>query len=184
MRTIAAKLGRTWQSVGSKAALLGLSWPLEFRAWENVGGKTKLTAHQQAEALSRVQKKATLHGRSHVTSTCAIRLSCGWYAENGGTARPTHRVYSSLSARLGAYISTELPVPQCSSTSFSRAANFSSVLPHGFSGAQADRTIAPQRTSAEVRFGRWHSGRTTRHIHGVGARLVRGQVGNLQGAAG
>jgi len=56
LHTIAAKLGRTWQSVGSKAALLGLSWPLEFRAWENVGGKPKLTAHQQAEALCRLEK--------------------------------------------------------------------------------------------------------------------------------
>ena len=59
LHTIAAKLGRTWQSVGSKAALLGLSWPLEFRSWENVGGKPKLTAHQQAEALSRLEKGDT-----------------------------------------------------------------------------------------------------------------------------
>ena len=51
LHTIAAKLGRTCKSVSSKAALLGLSWPLEFRAWENVGGKPKLTAHQQAESL-------------------------------------------------------------------------------------------------------------------------------------
>ena len=59
LHTIAAKLGRTWQSVGSKAALRGLSWPLEFRAWKNVGGKPKLTAHQQAEALSRLEKGDT-----------------------------------------------------------------------------------------------------------------------------
>ena len=35
LRTIAAKLGRTSQGVNSKAALLGLSWPLEFRASAN-----------------------------------------------------------------------------------------------------------------------------------------------------
>ena len=32
LRTIAAKLGRTCQAVNLKAALLGLSGPLEFRA--------------------------------------------------------------------------------------------------------------------------------------------------------
>ena len=32
LRTIATKLGRTCQAVNLKAALLGLSWPLEFRA--------------------------------------------------------------------------------------------------------------------------------------------------------
>ena len=54
--TIAAKLGRTPNQVTSMAAYLGLNWPLEFRAWENVGGRPKLTAHQQAEALRRLDK--------------------------------------------------------------------------------------------------------------------------------
>ena len=49
LRTIAAKLGRTCQAVNSKAALLGLSWPLEFRA--SAKGTSKLSEHQQAEAL-------------------------------------------------------------------------------------------------------------------------------------
>jgi hypothetical protein len=73
--TIAAKLGRTPNQITSIAAYLGLNWPLEFRAWENVGGKPKLTARQQAEALRRL-KKAILPGRSRATSTCAIRLLC------------------------------------------------------------------------------------------------------------
>ena len=54
--TIAAKLGRTPNQVTSMAAYRGLSWPFEFRAWENVGGKPKLTANQQAEALRRLKK--------------------------------------------------------------------------------------------------------------------------------
>ena len=41
------------------ATHLGLSWPLEFRSWENVEGKPKLTANQQAEALSRLEKGDT-----------------------------------------------------------------------------------------------------------------------------
>ena len=49
LRTIAAKLGRTCQGVNSKAALLGLRWPLEFRA--SAKGTSKLSDHQQAEAL-------------------------------------------------------------------------------------------------------------------------------------
>ena len=52
LRTIAAKLGRTCQAVNSKAALLGLSWPLEFRA--SAKGTSKLSDHQQAEALKRI----------------------------------------------------------------------------------------------------------------------------------
>ena len=52
LRTIAAKLGRTCQSVNSKAALLGLSWPVEFRA--SAKGTSKLSDHQQAEALRRL----------------------------------------------------------------------------------------------------------------------------------
>ncbi|MFZ0850256.1 MAG: helix-turn-helix domain-containing protein [Hyphomicrobiaceae bacterium] len=51
-RTIADKLGRTCQGVNSKAALLGLSWPLEFRA--SAKGRSKLSDHQQAEALRRL----------------------------------------------------------------------------------------------------------------------------------
>ena len=53
VRTIAAKLGRTSQAVGLKAALLGLSWPLEFRA-STKGRTLKLSDHQQAEALRRL----------------------------------------------------------------------------------------------------------------------------------
>ena len=53
LRTIAAKLGRTCQGVNSKAALLGLSWPLAFRA--STKGRThKLSKHQQAEARRRL----------------------------------------------------------------------------------------------------------------------------------
>ena len=52
LRTIAAKLGRTCQAVNLKAALLGLSWPLEFRA--SAKGTSKLSDHQQAEALRRL----------------------------------------------------------------------------------------------------------------------------------
>ena len=52
LRTIAAKLGRTCQGVNSKAGLLGLSWPLEFRA--SAKGTSKLSDHQQAEALKRL----------------------------------------------------------------------------------------------------------------------------------
>jgi Helix-turn-helix domain len=48
----AAKLGRTCQAVNSKAALLGLSWPLEFRA--STKGTSKLSDHQRAEALKRI----------------------------------------------------------------------------------------------------------------------------------
>ena len=52
LRTVAAKLGRTCQGVNSKVALLGLSWPLEFRA--SAKGTSKLSDHQQAEALKRL----------------------------------------------------------------------------------------------------------------------------------
>jgi DNA-binding NarL/FixJ family response regulator len=52
LRTIAAKLGRTCQAVNSKAALLGLSWPLEFRA--SAKGTSKLSDHQQVETLKRL----------------------------------------------------------------------------------------------------------------------------------
>ena len=52
LRTIAAKIGRTCQAVNLKAALLGLSWPLEFRA--STKGSSKLSDHQQAEALKRI----------------------------------------------------------------------------------------------------------------------------------
>jgi hypothetical protein len=52
LRTIAAELGRTCQAASSKAALLGLNWPLEFRASAN--GTSKLSDHQQAEALRRL----------------------------------------------------------------------------------------------------------------------------------
>ena len=52
LRTIAAKLGRTCQGVNAKAALLGLSWPLEFRA--STKGSSKLSDRQQAEALRRL----------------------------------------------------------------------------------------------------------------------------------
>ena len=52
LRTIAAMLGRTCQGVNSKAALLGLSWPLEFRA--SAKGTSKLSDHQRAEALKRI----------------------------------------------------------------------------------------------------------------------------------
>ena len=52
LRTIAAKLGRTCQGVNSKAGLLGLSGPLEFRA--SAKGTSKLSDHQQAEALRRL----------------------------------------------------------------------------------------------------------------------------------
>ena len=52
LRTIADKLGRTCQGVNSKAALLGLSWPLEFRA--SAKGTSKLSDHQQAEARRRL----------------------------------------------------------------------------------------------------------------------------------
>ena len=50
--SIAAKLGRTCQAVNSKAALLGLKWPLEFRA--STKGTSKLSDHQRAEALKRI----------------------------------------------------------------------------------------------------------------------------------
>ena len=53
VRTIAAKLGRSSQAVGLKAALLGLSWPLEFRA-STKGRTLKLSDHQQAKALRRL----------------------------------------------------------------------------------------------------------------------------------
>ena len=43
---------RTCQAVNSKAALLGLSWPLEFRA--SAKGTSKLSDHQQSEALKRI----------------------------------------------------------------------------------------------------------------------------------
>ena len=52
LRTIAAKLGRTCQAVNLKAALLGLIWPLEFRA--SAKGTSKLSDHQQAEAHRRL----------------------------------------------------------------------------------------------------------------------------------
>jgi Helix-turn-helix domain len=52
LRTIAAKTGRTCQAVNLKAALLGLSWPLEFRA--STKGSSKLSDRQQAEALRRL----------------------------------------------------------------------------------------------------------------------------------
>jgi len=52
LRTIAAKIGRTCQAVNLKAALLGLSWPLEFRA--STKGSSKLSDRQQAEALRRL----------------------------------------------------------------------------------------------------------------------------------
>jgi hypothetical protein len=52
LRTIAAKIGRTCQAVNSKAALLGLNWPPEFRA--SAKGKSKLSDHQRAEALKRI----------------------------------------------------------------------------------------------------------------------------------
>ena len=53
LRTIAAKLGRTCQSVNSKALLLGLSWPLEFRV-STKGRTLKLSDHQQVEAVKRL----------------------------------------------------------------------------------------------------------------------------------
>ena len=53
LRTIAAKLGRTCQGVNSKAFLLGLRWPREFRA-STKGRTLKLSEHQQAEALRRL----------------------------------------------------------------------------------------------------------------------------------
>ena len=52
LRTIATKLGRTCQGVNSKAALLGLSWPLKFRT--SAKGTSKLSDHQQAEVLKRL----------------------------------------------------------------------------------------------------------------------------------
>ena len=52
VHTISAKLGRTCQSVGLKAALLGLNWPLEYRA--SAKGTSKLSDQQQAEALRRL----------------------------------------------------------------------------------------------------------------------------------
>ena len=52
VRTIAAKLGRTCQSIGLKAGLLGLSWPREFRT--SAKGTSKLSEYQQAEALRRL----------------------------------------------------------------------------------------------------------------------------------
>ena len=52
LRTMAAKLVRTCQAVNSKAGLLGLSWPLEFRA--SAKGTSKLSDHQQVETLKRL----------------------------------------------------------------------------------------------------------------------------------
>ena len=52
LRTIAAKLGRTCQAVNQKAALLGLRWPLKFRA--SAKGTSKLDEQQQTEALKRL----------------------------------------------------------------------------------------------------------------------------------
>jgi lambda repressor-like predicted transcriptional regulator len=52
LRTIATKIGRTCQAVNLKAALLGLSWPPEFRA--SAKGTSKLSSYQRAEALRRL----------------------------------------------------------------------------------------------------------------------------------
>ena len=52
LRTIAAKIGRTCQAVNLKAALLGLNWPLGLRV--SAKGTSKLSEHQQAEALRRL----------------------------------------------------------------------------------------------------------------------------------
>jgi len=49
---IAAKLGRTANQVILKARLLGLKWPLEFRA--NLGREPALTDRQKAEARRRL----------------------------------------------------------------------------------------------------------------------------------
>jgi hypothetical protein len=46
LRTIATNIGRTCQAVNLKAALLGLSWPPEFRA--SAKGTSKLSDHQQS----------------------------------------------------------------------------------------------------------------------------------------
>src|SRR5262245_14374620 len=55
LRTIAAKLGRTFKAVSSKAAQLGLSSPLKFRASSaNLGRTPKLSDRHQAEALKRL----------------------------------------------------------------------------------------------------------------------------------
>src|SRR5262249_21557192 len=52
VRGIAAKLGRTPNQVMLKARLLGLKWPLEFRA--NLGRERALTDRQQPEARRRL----------------------------------------------------------------------------------------------------------------------------------
>ena len=49
---IATKLGRTPNQVMLKARLLGLKWPMKFRA--NLGSEPALTNRQQAEARRRL----------------------------------------------------------------------------------------------------------------------------------
>ena len=68
LRTIATKIGRTCQAVNLKAALLGLSWPPEFRASSK--GTSKLSDHQQSEALKRIAA-----GESHraIAKTFGVR---------------------------------------------------------------------------------------------------------------
>ena len=83
LRTIAAKLGRTCRSIGSKAALLGLSWPLEFRA-STKGSTLKLSKHQQAEALRRLAAgescraiARTFHVHHATISAIGLRAAVG-----------------------------------------------------------------------------------------------------------
>jgi hypothetical protein len=73
LRTIAAKIGRTCQAVNLKAALLGLSWPLEFRASTKAMGATvafnqrRVTrpryGSEKRSARERQQKIKLEHGR-------------------------------------------------------------------------------------------------------------------------
>ncbi|MFZ0853152.1 MAG: helix-turn-helix domain-containing protein [Hyphomicrobiaceae bacterium] len=60
LRTIAAKIDRTCQAVNSKALLLGLSWPLEFRV--SAKGTSKLSDQQQAEVLKRLAAGESCRG--------------------------------------------------------------------------------------------------------------------------
>ena len=67
---------RTCEGVNSKAALLGLSWTLEFRA--SAKGTSKLSDHQQAEARRRLAAGESCHAIArtfHVHPATISRLA-------------------------------------------------------------------------------------------------------------
>ena len=79
VHTIAAKLGRTCQSIDLKVALLGLNGPLEFRA--SMKGRTlKLSEHQQAKALRRltVGESCRAVARTFGVHHATISRLAGW----------------------------------------------------------------------------------------------------------